>query len=558
MAPKTGPKSKPAQIAEMKERRRIRALVANTITEMDAYIKDQQSASLEFRINSIGLRVERGIAPCSIQLIQPGIDDVYLNVRKQSMTSALVSEQTRGSESFSEIDQEEHWLPLQDWLARRYGNGSNPEEIEGVLNGRGKKSNSGYYDRLRFPATEDTALEEKSRDDRDNESLYQAIVLYTHHRHCTDFEFWRRTVDVEKCLSELDDESFSYYQHNSRDQPVVDTSVAVSADRTTASATRSTVAQVAFGIGVHRRLLPLLTWMESREPAALTVSDWWKAIGTWFRFMDLPLEIREIVYGHLLGPYTWPHEMDHSWNEDDNDMRIRTFHPDISRKQWITPSGFYGGQRRAQDSLLPLPTVLPQVSKQLLSEVTRFTWAAARPKAFDCPDNFERITPYLQAIYPCKTLRRVSLHFPNTSLFRFLGLYTNHLQVPFQELEDFVGISQLRSLTTLQHLHFRFETSPPVWHKVKNGRAGWLTYEPWCTTGHSRIRATSCQKTLVDWFLTLAFEALCHIPQVTFSGHIKNSTRAEWNAVFEQKPKDRIHNFSQDIAAIRSTPMQHL
>jgi hypothetical protein len=55
----------------------------DTVTEIEAYIKDQQSASLRFMINSIGLRVEHVIVPrspssppCSIQLIQPGVEDV--------------------------------------------------------------------------------------------------------------------------------------------------------------------------------------------------------------------------------------------------------------------------------------------------------------------------------------------------------------------------------------------------------------------------------------------------------------------------------------------------
>lgn len=114
------------------------------------------------------------------------------------------------------------------------------------------------------------------------------------------------------------------------------------------------------------------------------------------------------------------------------------------------------GAGDAQAELLPSGSVaLPRVSKQLLNEVTQFTWAAARPKDFQCYDTFARLTPYLQAIYLRDTLRCVSIHFSNDRIFRFVGFMSQYRKTSFTATED-VGISQLRNLVALQQLRFCF------------------------------------------------------------------------------------------------------
>jgi hypothetical protein len=68
----------------------------------------------------------------------------------------------------------------------------------------------------------------------------------------------------------------------------------------------------------------------------------------------------------------------------------------------------------------------------------------------------------------------------------------------------------------------------------------------------------SCQKTFVDWFLTLAFDDLRHIPILTYSGHIKNSTRQKWDKILHEERHGKVHDSSREIEGIQSTPLQNL
>jgi hypothetical protein len=184
-------------------------------------------------------------------------------------------------------------------------------QIKARPKGQGKQGRLGYYESLRVTiitnaAHEEDAHEEDTQEYPNDESLHQAMVTYIHYQHRTDFEFWRKAVDVKNSLSVLDDKSFSYCDHDIPGQPAVNSSVAVAIRRKLGFAAYSAVAKAALKIGLHSRWLPFLTWMaeilESVEPTALTMYDWWRSTGASFCFMDRPLEIRGTMYGHLLGP----------------------------------------------------------------------------------------------------------------------------------------------------------------------------------------------------------------------------------------------------------------
>jgi hypothetical protein len=115
-------------------------------------------------------------------------------------------------------------------------------------------------------------------------------------------------------------------------------------------------------VGGPGRWQPFVSWinesLESLTPAKLTVDDWWKTNGMAFRFMDLPVELRENVYGHITGGSLWPHRCE-SDRDVNTDMRVF---------------------KRSQASQ---PTFLPGVSKTIQAEFKRFAWAGARLKSFD-------------------------------------------------------------------------------------------------------------------------------------------------------------------------------
>ncbi|KAI4942801.1 hypothetical protein J4E91_009720 [Alternaria rosae] len=259
MASKSRLQSRPAQIVVMKERRLMRLLITDTITEIEAYIKNQQQKSLRFKVNSVGLRAERSTTSRSsstpIRLIQPGVEDVLLGTSK-----------------------EDEWLTLQEWLTRHRGIASDLED---------------------------------ERDDSKNESLKQAMAAYIRHRHRTDFEFWKRTINVDSCLDLLNQDISSYRKYDLTDYPLQAPSRITAVRHESEFANAPILGpELALEIDVHPRCLPLLTWMgedlESLDPAPLTMADWWKSNGRAFRFLDLPEELRYLVYNQAIGPYICP------------------------------------------------------------------------------------------------------------------------------------------------------------------------------------------------------------------------------------------------------------
>jgi hypothetical protein len=204
---------------------------------------------------------------------------------------------------------------------------------------------------LRVPIIKNAAHEDDTREYLNDESLYQTMVSYIYYQHRTDFEFWRKAVDVKKSLSVLDDDSLSYCNYDFSSQNAVNSSVAVAICRELGFAACSAVARAALEIGSHSRWLPFLTWMaeilESVEPTALTMYDWWRSTGASFCFMDQPPEIRGIVYGHLLGPYTWPHDIEETRNFEDehgDDILVRVFRPTTSHEKWPSRFGYWQGR----------------------------------------------------------------------------------------------------------------------------------------------------------------------------------------------------------------------
>jgi hypothetical protein len=185
-------------------------------------------------------------------------------------------------------------------------------------------------------------------------------------------------------------------------------------------------------------------------------------------------------------------------------------------------------------------------STQVRAEIRKFTITSTIPHFQD----FRTLTyviPRLQG----KWLRRISLGFPNSVYFKFLGFNDQRLVMSPRK----APIHVLGKIPTLTRLDFHFQVSLPRQYKwVHNRGYRWCSsLDPWA---HSlqphHIELISCQKTLLDWFFTLALEALRGIQCVTMSGHVKHSTRAKWKAILHDERNGTLHDLSAERRVIVS------
>ncbi|KAI4684354.1 uncharacterized protein J4E84_006343 [Alternaria hordeiaustralica] len=427
MAPKSRPQSRPAQIAAMKERKILRTLITDTITEIQAYIKYQQQKSLRFRLNSRGLRIERSIASTSsstpIRLIQPGEEDILLSVRRQSLKSTLLAEQT----PHPQTNQEDEWLTLQEWLTRRYGIASHLED---------------------------------EPDDPKKESLKQAMAGYIRHRHRTDFEFWRKTADVNICLNLLEQDISSYCKHDLTDHHLKGPSRIKAGRPESESADPSILTpKLALEMDTHPRWIPFLTWMaedlESLNPAPFTMYDWWNSNSRAFRFLDLPEELRYLVYDQVIGPYIC---LSLSKGDSDGNQHVRLSRP----KRRSTDIHRFGKVSVDESEYQIQPNMLALTCQKICFEVKKATWE--RTTALLNGYHHPSICPTWPHVFiPYHAMRRIELNLSTSDYFRFLGLKCERHQ-GFVELDNEMtpAIAQLREIPTLFHLHLHFTTRPPI------------------------------------------------------------------------------------------------
>ena len=341
---------------------------------MQAYIKHQQQESLRFRLNSRGLRIERSTASTSlstpIRLIQPGAEDILLGVRRQSLKSTLLVEQT----PHPQTNQEDQWLTLQEWLTRRYGIASHLED---------------------------------EPDDSKKESLKQAMAGYIRHRHRTDFEFWRKTADVDTCLNLLEQDISSYCKYDLTDHHLEGPSRIRAGRHESESAEPSRVThEVALETGVHPRWIPFLTCMaedlESFEPAPLTMAVWWTSNGGAFRFLDLPEELRYLVYDQVIGPYIC---LSLSKGDSNGDQHVRLSRP----KRRFTDTHRFGKVSVDGSEYQVHPITLALTCQQICGEVKKATWerTAALLNGYHHPS----ICPtYPHVFIPYHAMRRIELN----------------------------------------------------------------------------------------------------------------------------------------------------
>lgn len=277
---------------------------------------------------------------------------------------------------------------------------------------------------------------------------------------------------------------------------------------------------------------------------------WWQANGRAFRLLNLPFELRSMIYGHIIGYYLWPREeWDRSRNPPKATLRVFGYpHYKMYSERWRTFA------RTTQYTFDPAGNTSPGnmpiqfVCKQVRAEIRNFVTTSTVPHFGDLWTLTDAIDPFQG-----KWLRRISLGFPNSIYFMFLGFSDQRLMVS----PDGPPIHVLRNIPTLAHLHLHFQVPTPLRiHKVAN-RGRFISQDPWTPSLRDyRANLISCQKTLLDWFFTLALEALRGIPPVSMSGHVKHSTRTKWEAILYDERNGTLHDFSVERQVIISDYLQ--
>jgi hypothetical protein len=295
-------------------------------------------------------------------------------------------------------------------------------------------------------------------------------------------------------------------------------------------------------MAVDGRWWPFLQWIRieygTRTGDKYTLFDWWQSNGRSFRFMDLPYELRICIYEQIASPYIWPHPAL-------NVKKINYFCPEVYSEDLHRPAGT--GElflRSPSGHRAPSPTQLPAVSKQIALEFSAFVDKHTQPH-FRFPRQLRLLIDNPKFTH---SLRRISIGAPNWRFFRLLG-YKGALWIPFQPVQETTHISMFKDIATLEHLNFCFQTA------ISQS----VTWDPW-----SRVRAynsqndVSCQKVFVDWFLTFALEHVRQVRKITLSGHVKDSTRRKWEAIFEEERAGVRHDMSAEIATIMALPSSDL
>jgi hypothetical protein len=303
---------------------------------------------------------------------------------------------------------------------------------------------------------------------------------------------------------------------------------------------------------------PFTEWVEneygSRKGPTYTLSKWWRVNGRSFRFMDLPSELRMCVYEQLIGPYIWPHPA------LKKTKKINYFCPQVYPEEARAQRPPVLGElflRAPSGHRAPTPTQVPAVSKEVAAEFGDFIAEHTQPH-FRFPNHLFLL------IYKPKfthTLRRISIGAPNWRLFRLLG-YRSTRHRPFQPVhEETAHISMFKHIPTLEHLNFHFQVAPLNYYPLKMGerRKTCFNWDPWHRLASNLgAKEVSCQRVFVDWFLTFALEYFRHLKKITLSGHVKDSTRTKWEAIFEREKTGMRHYMGDEIARIMALPYTNL
>ncbi|KAI4630190.1 hypothetical protein J4E80_001123 [Alternaria sp. BMP 0032] len=343
--------------------------------------------------------------------------------------------------------------------------------------------------------------------------------------------------------------------------------------------------------GVKTECMSARSWLLKRYGGDVTRRDlfneWFDLYHTSFRFMDLPLELRFMIFEASIGPVLWPHhrvteesqaalmtgrrahDATPASQHDQNNTPRNSSPQDAKTNVNTWPRGMsinaprlrhevschhplssrpYGSTREANGWI----KTLRLVSKAFSSEAQKTIWGSTI-KRFGNIATLTRTIPHLDAI-PFNTLRRVSLTFSDCEYLRLLG-YKTTAELAFAPLaaEKANSLSVLTSINSIEYLDLRFQAPLPFrflgdkLHPVTQFKLDPVVM--------------LCQKVWVEWLLTLLYEQFAqrydegeNVPMVSVSGDVKNSTRWEWESIWKDFKHGIRRDFAEKATEIKATP----
>ncbi|KAI4715161.1 hypothetical protein J4E89_000848 [Alternaria sp. Ai002NY15] len=337
------------------------------------------------------------------------------------------------------------------------------------------------------------------------------------------------------------------------------------------------------------------SWLMKRYGGDVThrslLDEWFDRYHTSFRFMDLPRELRFLVFEASIGPVLWPDlrvaevsetprnagryapDAAFASQHNQNNTPLDTSPEEAQSYINTWPRGLSINAPRLRDkvscqhpqsnrpygstrtSTQWIKTLL-LVSKTLSLEARKTIWETTTKK-FGNMATLTRTIPHLST-HAFNTLRRVSLNYSDRAYLRLLG-YKTTAELAFAQLpaEKANSLSVLTSINSIDYLDLHFQAPLPF--QFFDDRMHSITQFKLDPV------VNLCQKLWAEWFLTLLYERFAqgyaengNVPMVSVSGDVKNSTRWEWEPVWRDFKHGIRRDFSSKAAEIKATPATQL
>ena len=288
-----------------------------------------------------------------------------------------------------------------------------------------------------------------------------------------------------------------------------------------------------------------------KRSASSITNFWYSRGGKIFRLMDLPSEIRLMIFEQVIAPggevYPLSKLPKSGWRPDSTAVGRESAHVTlgIGYNKDHLGLGYMGW---CQSTMLEYrePTAAPNltllyVSKQVQAEALQAGWEGLKRCFIDHHIFTATVDSKIGVAQRFNILGRIQLGFTTKSWFEFFGIEVS----PHSFLQNMAASlgHYLAGLKDGCQLELRFRDP-------QDGCSG----HPWL------VRQTSCQTVMIDWIMTFAFEHIQHIKHIDLVGYIKKPQKVKWLDLFARQRREPFYRFDHTTAiqSILSTPPDEL